>query len=299
MRPVVSNPRAEELLIDRAVRGLDEREHHELDATGEAHDESYDAAAAAVAIAAARQEQLPAHLAARILADASENFTRTVPGTASLDDFKRTLTGVVVPAAPTAQRAPSPAPRVEEAAIPIGRARQRSRSAVIAWSAAAACLLIAGGALWWAMDQRAKVGSRVAHVNAPATPAEARATLLASARDAATIPWTASADPAGKAARGDVVWSASQQKGYMRFEGLAPNDPTQAQYQLWIFDKDRDQAFPVDGGVFDVASTGEVIVPIAAKLHVDDPTLFAVTVERPGGVVVSKRERIVVTAARG
>jgi hypothetical protein len=45
-----------------------------------------------------------------------------------------------------------------------------------------------------------------------------------------------------------------------------------------------------------VTSTGEVVVPIAAKLHVDHATLFAVTVERPGGVVVSKRERVVVTA---
>ncbi len=33
------------------------------------------------------------------------------------------------------------------------------------------------------------------------------------------------------------------------------------------------------------------------KLSVDDPVLFAVTIEKPGGVVVSKRERIVVTAA--
>ena len=37
---------------------------------------------------------------------------------------------------------------------------------------------------------------------------------------------------------------------------------------------------------------------ISPKLHVTDATLFAVTVEQPGGVVVSKRERVVVTAAR-
>jgi hypothetical protein len=53
-----------------------------------------------------------------------------------------------------------------------------------------------------------------------------------------------------------------------------------------------------DGGVFDVTSTGEVVVSITAKLHVDDATLFAVTIERPGGVVVSRREHIVVTAGR-
>ena len=83
----------------------------------------------------------------------------------------------------------------------------------------------------------------------------------------------------------------------MRFKGLAANDAKQIQYQLWIFDADRPEATPVDGGVFDVASNGEVIVPISAKLPVGKPTLFAVTIERPGGVVVSKRERIVVTAA--
>jgi len=37
-------------------------------------------------------------------------------------------------------------------------------------------------------------------------------------------------------------------------------------------------------------------VPIKAKLPVGEPVLFAVTVEKPGSVVVSKRERIVVVA---
>jgi len=105
-------------------------------------------------------------------------------------------------------------------------------------------------------------------------------------------------DPTARDARGDVVWSPGQQRGFMRFVGLAPNDPHQFQYQLWIFDKDRDEKYPVDGGVFDVSSTGEVVVEISPKLHVTDATLFAVTIEQPGGVVVSKRERIVVTAAR-
>ena len=92
----------------------------------------------------------------------------------------------------------------------------------------------------------------------------------------------------------------SAQKGYMRFRGLAKNDPRVAQYQLWIFDKTRDDTYPVDGGVFDVdKDTGDVIVPIRAKINVNEATLFAVTIERPGGVVVSKRERIVVTAKLG
>jgi hypothetical protein len=41
----------------------------------------------------------------------------------------------------------------------------------------------------------------------------------------------------------------------------------------------------------------EVVEPIRAAIQVFVPKLFAVTVERPGGVVVSKRERIVLTAA--
>jgi anti-sigma-K factor RskA len=68
------------------------------------------------------------------------------------------------------------------------------------------------------------------------------------------------------------------------------NDPTVEQYQLWIIDPTRDDE-PIDGGVFDIASTGEVIVPVQAKLLVNQPTAFAVTIEKPGGVVVSTQER--------
>jgi anti-sigma-K factor RskA len=111
-----------------------------------------------------------------------------------------------------------------------------------------------------------------------------------------TIAWSATQDPAARAATGDVVWSESRQQGFLRIRGLAANDPKATQYQLWIFDARRDAAHPVDGGVFDVVD-GEVVVPIRAAIRVFEPKLFAVTVERPGGVVVSKRERIVLTAA--
>jgi anti-sigma-K factor RskA len=49
--------------------------------------------------------------------------------------------------------------------------------------------------------------------------------------------------------------------------------------------------------VFDVTSTGEIIVPTPVKLHVDDATQFAVTIERSGGVVVSRCEHIAVVSA--
>jgi hypothetical protein len=172
---------------------------------------------------------------------------------------------------------------------------RRPSRGVAPWLAAAACLIVAGGAVWWGMQQRTDT-KPIAPI--ASSPASDRAALVASATDLAKITWTITPDQNARAATGDVVWSAAQQKGYMRFVGLKPNDPTQYQYQLWIFDKTRDQAFPVDGGVFDVSSDGEVIVPISPKLHVNDLAMFAVTVEKPGGVVVSKRERIVVTATR-
>jgi Anti-sigma-K factor rskA len=95
---------------------------------------------------------------------------------------------------------------------------------------------------------------------------------------------------------GDLVWSDAKQTGYMRFQGLPINDRSKESYQLWIFDETQDEKTPIDGGVFDVNSDGETIIPITAKLKVKNPKLFAVTVEKPGGVVVSKREKIPVLA---
>ena len=66
-----------------------------------------------------------------------------------------------------------------------------------------------------------------------------------------TVAWQATGDPAGPEASGDIVWSNAQQAGFMRFRGLVPNDPGVSQYQLWIFDAKRDEAHPIDGGVFD------------------------------------------------
>ena len=95
--------------------------------------------------------------------------------------------------------------------------------------------------------------------------------------------------------RGDVVWSDSAQQGYMRFVGLPVNDPGRSQYQLWIVDPDRDSR-PVDGGVFDAGSSGEIIVPIQAKLPIGDPKAFAITEEQPGGVVVSDGPLVLVAS---
>jgi hypothetical protein len=138
----------------------------------------------------------------------------------------------------------------------------------------------------------AACGSATSPTTTPSEPLE----------DARVLPWTPTKDAAGEHASGDVAWSQSEQKGFLRFQGLAANDKTKAQYQLWLFDKTQD--YPVDGGVFDAVPSsaggegrqGEVVVPVHSQLPVGAPTLFAVTVETPGAVVVSKHERIVVTA---
>ncbi|MEJ7602959.1 MAG: anti-sigma factor [Kofleriaceae bacterium] len=278
--------RAQELLYERATGGLDHAQAAELAGLGVEEDVSFDLAAAAVDLATVRLEEMPAGLADKVL--------MTVGLAAQPAYVPATLAGVAPPR-------PS-VPVTEPPVIPITRAPRRSRMPIVlSLVAAAACLALAIGAVLWARD---KPPVEIVRIQVPVqpSPAEARQLLLAEAPDTTTLAWTANdKDPAGTATSGDVVWSASKQQGFMRFKGLAPNDPAKTQYQLWIFDKTRDERFPVDGGVFDVGSNGDpggwVIVAISAKLPVAYPTLFAVTVELPGGVVVSKRDRIVVTAA--
>ena len=116
--------------------------------------------------------------------------------------------------------------------------------------------------------------------------------------DLLRLDWTVLEDPASEGASGEVLWSDSEQRGYMRFRGLAANDAQQSQYQLWIFDDKTNTSYPVDGGVFNIpAGADEVIVAIDPKIHVKDAFQFAITVEKPGGVVVSQRERIPLLAA--
>lgn len=168
-------------------------------------------------------------------------------------------------------------------------ARSRPATAWGGWLAAAAALLLAVLG-WWPAEQPGEPG---------VSPAELLAELQARP-GTRVIPWSATEDPAAGEAEGAVWWNPAAQVGLMRFRGLQPNDPAVAQYQLWIFDAERDERYPVDGGVFDVpAGADEVLVPIRARLPVGEAVLFAVTVEPPGGVVVSSRERIALVAQPG
>ena len=115
--------------------------------------------------------------------------------------------------------------------------------------------------------------------------------------DLQKVSWQQKDDTGGENVTGEVVWSDSQNEGYMVFDGLKTNDPGDV-YQLWIFDADRPETDiePVNGGVFKIASDGKAIVPIDFTIKTSRVKLFALTVEKDPGVAVSKRERLPVLA---
>ncbi len=266
--------RWEELACDAALVGLDEAERAEL-----------------AALAVPDDDLLAIELAAGEIAAAA---LATVSDDASLPPM--------LGAAIVARLGPAPAGPPPARADGVARRAPKASPAWLPWALAAAAAILA--VYGWtrprpeatAPPAPSRDPEPVASIDAGRDTFAERAALLARP-GAAELPWKATKDEAAKAASGEVVWHAELQRGFMRFRGLAPNDPTKAQYQLWIFDAERDDAYPVDGGVFDVGPGGEVVVPIEAKLKVGRAKLFAVTVEKPGGVVVSKRERIVLTAA--
>jgi anti-sigma-K factor RskA len=252
--------RLEDLLADKALVGLDQEEARELERLLDndmfADPLEFELAAAALdlAMGPSEFEPLPDDLRERLLAD-SDGFADA--------------------ARESAAHAQAPAPRL--APVPMsGPLAPRSPGAAW-WVAAAAAVIAVLG--WFAALSETPVTD----------PGAQRAELLALG-DVTRVEW--SATELAPDAVGDVVWSQERQAGFLRFEGLPVNDPTAEQYQLWIFD--AEQEHPIDGGVFDITADGEVLIPIDAKLAVASPTLFAVTVEKPGGVVVSDRERIAV-----
>ena len=122
---------------------------------------------------------------------------------------------------------------------------------------------------------------------------EARDTLLASTENLVQLDFDGT-ERYGKMT-GKVVWSDELQEGYMTLSNLPVNDPGKKQYQLWIVDPTRDEK-PVDGGVFDIPQ-GEstAVIRIQNPLVITDPKAFVITLEQPGGVVVSKQQDVVAT----
>jgi anti-sigma-K factor RskA len=166
--------------------------------------------------------------------------------------------------------------------------RKRSRRQWLGWAFAAAAVAILAFNLW-----TTRLDSKVVYVQITPTPTPSSgqrfAELLASA-DALKVSMKSVKD--SRTLVGEVVWSDSAQKGFLRLRGLAPNNKRKEQYQLWIVAANQNAKTPVDGGVFDIGDAGEIIIPIDAKIKVEKPAVFAITAEKPGGVVVSKQEKV-------
>lgn len=269
-----SEERLMQLLADRATEGLDARAADEL---GELllHHPQYDAshlepvaAAIDLAMAPLLREPLPDSLHERIVADAKHYFANE-PGRR----FARTQESVLEPTAP----------RIDWAKRDRHRGIRRA-----GWCLAAASLGLAIAGWWQVLSIDGSDNSSFSRQYAD---------FVRNTDDAVKATWNGK-EPGYETVSGDVIWSDANQSGFMRLVGLPPNNPETAQYQLWIVDPNRD-SHPVDGGVFDVPVAGEVIIPIDAKLSVDQPKVFAITLEKPGGVVVSGGPLLVVGAVAG
>ncbi|HBE68132.1 MAG TPA: hypothetical protein DDW52_08280 [Planctomycetaceae bacterium] len=170
----------------------------------------------------------------------------------------------------------------------------------IAWITCAVCLFLCIGLLRKVQSDPVVAqadGSKasVESTDAATTLSDEREQLLGD-ESSIQVAWADGTTPIDGGVSGDVVWNTSRQSGVMRFVGLPVNDPTVEQYQLWIIDPDRDDE-PIDGGVFNVTSEQEALVAIDAKLKVLNPKAFAITIEQPGGVVVSTQDRLPLLAA--
>ncbi len=257
-----------ELLADQALEGLGDAETRELETLLRQHpqveiDSCFEAVAALdMALVAGDREPMPEALAARLTARADEWIAAEGRSAASKS----------------------------RPVIKSDRRIEGPRLWWAPWLVAAASLAVAS-VVWF---------GRTPSPGAPASIENQFARFVAEPpADFVQVAWGA----IGKGIAlpddftGEVVWSDALNEGYMVFDGLPQNDPTVEQYQLWVFDSTRPEATPVDGGVFDIDASGRVIVPITTKIPVRDAAAFAVTVETPGGVVVSTRDRIATLAA--
>jgi len=161
------------------------------------------------------------------------------------------------------------------------------------WAIAAllAILLVAN---LFIQDKAPAPGAAAAVVATEPSPEEARDIMLASAENLIELDFGGTESYSKMT--GKVVWSDELQEGYMTLSNLPVNDPGKKQYQLWIVDPTRDEK-PVDGGVFDIPQGEDTaVIRIRNPLVITDPKAFVITLEQPGGVVVSKQQDVVAIA---
>jgi anti-sigma-K factor RskA len=284
-----------ELLADQTLFGLTDVEKAELENLKNRFpefkdDNSFEMSAATINLINLRTEDsLPADLQAKLEASAQE-FFNSPEKARQFSDVERNRAAV--------------ASKDEIAGNIYEVSRKPSIWQWLGWAvAAAACIALAIN-LWLTRVQPqpeiAKTPQTIQTPEPVKTPApelsaaQKREQLLASAPDVIQTNWTSAKDD--KRVLGDVVWSNSQQKGFVRLRDLPALNPNEETYQLWIIDKTRDAKTPLSGGTFDASETGEIIIPINAQLRINEPAVFAISKEKAGGVVVSKPDRLVAVA---
>ncbi|MEL7497810.1 MAG: anti-sigma factor [Planctomycetota bacterium] len=307
--PTPDDPRLLDLMIRRATSGLVEAEQSEADQFGaemESELERIELTAAAYDLAllnnAGSDFAMPAALRDRISADAQQFLQEGRP---RRDNETHQQAAVSAAQMINDREEPTVAKREPAASKPAAARSQVgppvTRREVIAMTiAAASLLLVFSGLNPLAFNPTKPTGGGGDGVAVERTNQEKLDTFLANATDdLVDLPFAPIHVPD---AGGRVVWSDEKQQGYMVLNGVPVNDPTIEQYQLWIFDTDPAQEIPVDGGVFDIDAAsvnadGSVIVPFKSHVPVDKAVQFAITIEKPGGVMRSKRERIPLLAA--
>ncbi len=278
-----------DLLTKKATYGLNAAEQKQFDElSADANfrmDDSFDIAAAAIGLMDLEIEAMPAHLHSKILASGDSYF-------ASID-------GVT--------EAPWPPPKKAEAVdMQPTFAFEPKRSGIANWLgwalAAAACVALAFNIYTTRIQTPPTVAGGPTPTVTPDKPNPAKQyedLLLASNIIKANFGAAPKAEPELSHVAGEVIWSDEKQAGYMKLRNLPKNDKGKSTYQLWLFEENQGEKTPIDGGTFDVDAEGEVIIPINAKLKAKNPGMFAITVEKPGGVVVSKRDKIAALAQVG
>ncbi len=276
-----------ELLSDKAVFGLTETELAELAELEknfpEFSDESLELTQSLELSAATigmmnldTSEPMPAHLRTKIASNAEKYFA-----------LRKTEVAVSEPQA-----------EKEDFQKTFAFEPKKSVWSWLGWAvAAAACMVLALNLYTTRTDKGdiAKITpTPTATPQIKLTATQEREQLLASAKDILRSNWGDLDPKKPQNMQGDVVWSNEKQKGFVRFSNLPVNDKTKETYQVWIFDENQKQ--PIDGGIFDANEAGEIIIPIDAKLKVQKPKMFAITVEKPGGVVVSPLEKVMAVA---
>lgn len=137
--------------------------------------------------------------------------------------------------------------------------------------------VFSGVAMWWWFE-RPNLHYNLGHHQSMQ---EERALLLqrAAPDDLIQGRWLHTINPLTSKVQGDIIWSATEQRGYMRFTGLPV--ARHGHYELWLYDYTQANLSPVLGKRFEIKqSRQETIIPFSPDTEVRKPYKFVVILAR-------------------